>query len=165
MNNSVQWQSLGCYGANALVGITHSEGNDGHNQARQMQHLGNLLGIVGCGSNVATSQTLHLGYGIELLCKDGDIENSTHERLQVVKPWLGIALLTPFHKSVEIGTESEHNGRLGHHRLIEMTRHEPLFHFFVFSNNDTIELHAASSGCMGCCLEHIVKQFIINYLG
>ena len=76
-----------------------------------------------------------------------------------------LALLGPERGAAEVGTEGQYDGRLRHHRLVEVGRCQSLLGSSVAGDDDAIKLEVAHCGRLAGLLEQACEELVVHPLG
>ena len=79
----------------------------------------------------------------ERLGVEQGIGGGVDERQQVVVARFGVPAFGPEAGAVEVGTDGQHHGSLGHHGLVEVGGRQFLFHLIGAGDDDAVELQVA----------------------
>ena len=142
----------------------YGEGGYGHDEARKLEGVDDHLGHVDGRAEIAIAQSFLVHEVAERLRVEQGVDGSILVGEEVVVAWLRLTLLTPAGGAVEVGTDGEHDGCLGDHRLVEVGRSQSRLHLVGTGDDDAVELQVAHGLCT-CCLGHqSVQQFFTHFL-
>lgn len=142
VDNSFEGETLAEVGL--FVGITHSEGDDWDNARRQLELVGNGLGVVEYCAEIAETESFSFGSDADVLsCKRG-IDGARHEPQEVVVRLVAVAEAAP----VVVAIDVDADGKKGRSRaaLSEMEFGERSNVFGLLGKDDAVNLHVACVG-------------------
>ena len=158
MDDALQRQSVG--ERRILVGPSQRYRGNGHHEARQLQRVDYLLGVIHRGAEEAVAESFLVGEVAEGLGIQQCVGGCIQEREQIVVSRRRLAVFCPSCGAVEISTDGEHHRRLRNHRLTEMRRRELLFHLCRTCHHHAVELQVSHRLGTHCLSEEPVEEFV-----
>ena len=161
VNETLQGQTVG---EGRLFGRpAYGEGGHGHDEARQMQDIDDLLGLINGGAQVAVAQSFLVHQIAERLGVEQGIGGRIDERQEIVIAGLCLTATGPRAGAVEVGTDGEYDGCLGDHRLVEVGGCQLLFQFVGTGYHDAVQLQVAHRLGTAGLGHQTVQQFFTDF--